>query len=65
MDPVIVVGVALLALLVGAGGAYFAARTRKPAEAPFDSARSQEDLRLAESRGLEVGLRHAMGLPVG
>jgi len=54
LDPLVAGGIAVAALLLGAGGAWFAVRNRKPAEAPFDSARAHEELRRAETHGQDL-----------
>ena len=56
--PLVIGGIALAALLLGAGGAYLAVRSGKRSQsasaAPLDTSRYQEDLRLSESRGQEL-----------
>lgn len=54
MDPLLAGGIAVLALIIGAAGAYFYARAQRAQSAGFDPARFQDELRQAESRGQEL-----------
>ncbi|MDB5313456.1 MAG: rny [Gemmataceae bacterium] len=56
MDPLHAGGLALAALILGAGGAYVAVRlgTRPPPPSVLDTTRFQDEIRLAEARGQEL-----------
>lgn len=53
LDPLEAGGIAVAALVLGAGGAFLALRSRKQS-ATFDAARAQDELRQAESRSQEL-----------
>jgi ribonucrease Y len=53
-DPLVAGGIAVVALLLGAGGAYLATRSRNSATSLLNSSRAQDELRLAEYRSQEL-----------
>jgi ribonuclease Y len=53
LDPLVAGGIAVATLILGAGGAFLFLRARQQPSA-LDSARFQEEQRLAESRGQEL-----------
>jgi ribonucrease Y len=56
MEPWQVAAIAVAAVVLGAGGAYLAVRlgSRSPSSSVLDTARFQDELRLAEARGQEL-----------
>ena len=54
LDPLVAGGIAIAALLLGAGGAYLVVRSRSQKTTLFDTTRFQEEQRQAESRGKEL-----------
>jgi ribonuclease Y len=53
-NPLVVGGLMLASALLGAGGAYVAVRLANRSQHHLDTARFQDELRLAEARGLEL-----------
>ena len=54
LDPLILGGIALAALLLGAGGAYLVVRSQSQKTSLVDTTRSQDEQRQAESRGKDL-----------